>query len=100
MLVSGCSLVTVQLDARRDLVGVGGAVAQSSVDLRPCEDRVLDERGKRIRLSCQILHPHHDLPYVGPAKQPCTSARRSITKRDQRMLLATRSFLGVATQAI
>jgi hypothetical protein len=48
----------------------------------------------------EVVDPHGDLPHVGAADQAGASARRAITERDHRMLIATCALLGVAAKAI
>jgi hypothetical protein len=100
MLLGDQGFAPMELDVSRNLIGICGAVAQSRIHQRACERRILDERRQRIRLLGEIIDPHRDLPHVGATEQPGAPTGRPIAKHDQRMLLATGAFLGIATQTI
>ena len=100
MLLGDQGFALVKLDASRNLIGVRGAVAQRRIHQRACERRILDERRQRIGLLGEIIDPHRDLPHIGTTKQPGAPTGRPIAKHDQRMLLTTSAFLGIATQTI
>lgn len=96
----GGGRAAVQLDASFNLSAIVLRVRRGRINLRTRHNA---KRGKRrlwIGLASKFIAPHHDLPHVGPAHDPSTSPCRAVTKRDQRMLIAARAFLGVAPQPI
>jgi hypothetical protein len=100
MRVSGRGFATVQLDACRNLIRVGGSIAKRGVYLRSGESRVCDERRDGISLSLQVLHPHDDLPNVGATKQPRPPSSWAVTEGDERMFVAAGALLGIAAKSI
>ncbi len=100
MLLRGRGFASVKLDASSDLVGICSAVAQRRIGLGARKRRLFDERPHRIWLFGEIVEPHRDLPHIGTAKQAGAPTGWPIAKHDQRMLLTTSPFLGIAAQAI
>ena len=74
--------------------------SQRRVHLGSSQPRLIDERRDGVGLRRQVLDPHRDLPHVRSAQESGTPTGRTVAKHDQRMLLPTGAFLGVATQPI
>lgn len=100
MLTGDQGFALVKFNASRNLVGVCDAVVQRRIHQRACERRILDKRRQRIGFLGEIIDPHRDLPHVGTTEQTGAPTGRPVAEHDQRMLLTTSAFLGIATQTI
>lgn len=94
----GCTVV--ELDPSVNLSAILLRVRHGRINLSTRHDAIRGKRRLRFGLVPKFIAPHHDLPHVGPAHDPSSSPCRTVTKRDQRMLIAARAFLGVAPQPI
>ena len=94
-------LPAMELDARRNLVGIGGAIAERRIDLRPGHDALIHEGTDGVSFGDRkVVDPHGDLPDIRAAEQPGATTGWPIPEGDEGMLIVASAFLGIAAKTI
>ena len=97
--VSGLS--AMEVDARRNLVGICGSVAKHRINFRPGHNAVFREGAYGVGFrGRKVFHPHGDLPDIRASEQPGPTTSWPIPEGDEGMLIVASPLLRITAKTI
>lgn len=96
--VSGLS--AVEVDARRNLVGICVPVAQHRINFGPGHHALFHEGAYGVGFRRKVFHPHGDLPDIGATEQPGATTGWPIPEGDEGVLIVASPFLGITAKPV